>query len=450
MNASDGTIAVNGGDVTVQSGGLTNCGLITVASARTLTFVVPFINGGSGVLAGAGTYNVGSSFSNGGQIAPEGILNFTGNVPFASNSACSGGSGVSLQIEICGTTPGSGYDRLALNGTATLSGTLNIIVPAGCCLSSGDSYRVITAGSRVGTFSTINVTGHGNPILNAQYDATGLTLVAVSNQLTVSASAGPGGGISPSGIVVASCGTNPSFTMTPNAGFEVASVVVDGNSVGAVTSYTFASIGDDHTISATFVDVAAPVVHVVTPNGGEEVYGDHVTKIRWTAADNVAVDSVQVEYSLNGAAGPWTTILRSATPTDSVAWTPPNQCSANALIRVTSKDPTQNSGTDVSDAEFRVACGVTSVGDGGVALALRVPNPVGHGSVHMRISLPTAGTATVEIIAVTGQKVWSSQLEGAAGTHDVTWNGRGAEPGVYFARLVTAHGSRMVRFVALR
>ena len=45
--------------------------------------------------------------------------------------------------------------------------------------------------------------------------------------------------ISPSGAVAVNYGTDQAFTITPNTGYHVADVLVDGVSVGAVTSYTF-------------------------------------------------------------------------------------------------------------------------------------------------------------------------------------------------------------------
>ena len=98
---------------------------------------------------------------------------------------------------------------------------------------------------------------------------------------------------------------------------------------------------------------------------------------------------------------------------------------------------------------------VSVVGQIPTSLALQVPNPVRGGPVQMRISLPVAASASLEIVAVTGQKVWSERFGGSPGVHDVTWDGRGknatlAEPGVYFARLLTPLGTRTVRFVVLR
>ncbi len=47
-------------------------------------------------------------------------------------------------------------------------------------------------------------------------------------------------------------GGNQTFTITPNTGYRVVNVLVDGASVGAVTAYTFNNVTANHTISATF------------------------------------------------------------------------------------------------------------------------------------------------------------------------------------------------------
>ena len=68
----------------------------------------------------------------------------------------------------------------------------------------------------------------------------------------ISASAGPGGTISPSGDIAVATGASQSFVITPGAGARVQDVRVDGVSVGPVTGYTFSSIAANHTIAATF------------------------------------------------------------------------------------------------------------------------------------------------------------------------------------------------------
>ena len=84
------------------------------------------------------------------------------------------------------------------------------------------------------------------------------------NTHTITASAGANGGISPSGAVIVNHGANQPFTITPNANYHVADVLVDNASVGAVTSYTFTNVTANHTISASF----AINTHTITASAG--------------------------------------------------------------------------------------------------------------------------------------------------------------------------------------
>src|SRR2546422_7055151 len=56
---------------------------------------------------------------------------------------------------------------------------------------------------------------------------------------TITASAGAGGAISPSGAVAVNCGSGQAFAITPDACHNIADVLVDGVSVGAGSNYTF-------------------------------------------------------------------------------------------------------------------------------------------------------------------------------------------------------------------
>ena len=69
---------------------------------------------------------------------------------------------------------------------------------------------------------------------------------------TITATAGTGGSISPSGTVTVNEGASRTFTITPNSGYAISNVLVDGQSVGAVRSYTFSNVRSNHTISASF------------------------------------------------------------------------------------------------------------------------------------------------------------------------------------------------------
>lgn len=74
----------------------------------------------------------------------------------------------------------------------------------------------------------------------------------------ITATAGEGGTISPSGTVTVTAGGSRSFSITPDGGYLVQSVVVDGVNVGATDSYTFTNVREDHTISVTFIRGNAP------------------------------------------------------------------------------------------------------------------------------------------------------------------------------------------------
>jgi hypothetical protein len=69
---------------------------------------------------------------------------------------------------------------------------------------------------------------------------------------TITATAGTGGSISPFGSVSVNHGSNQTFNITPNTGYVIADVKVDGVSVGVVSTYTFSSVTGSHTIEANF------------------------------------------------------------------------------------------------------------------------------------------------------------------------------------------------------
>ena len=69
---------------------------------------------------------------------------------------------------------------------------------------------------------------------------------------TIKATAGAGGSISPSGNVGVREGRDQTFTITPDKGYAVANVKIDGRSIGAVKSYTFENVRRNHTIEVSF------------------------------------------------------------------------------------------------------------------------------------------------------------------------------------------------------
>ena len=95
------------------------------------------------------------------------------------------------------------------------------------------------------------------------------TIKAVFSQknFTITATPGTGGAISPSGNVTVACGEDRKFTITPVTGYKVEDVLIDGASVGDVTSHTFTNIASAHTIEAVFAADTFTVNFTVEGNG---------------------------------------------------------------------------------------------------------------------------------------------------------------------------------------
>ena len=87
---------------------------------------------------------------------------------------------------------------------------------------------------------------------------------AKSYEITVNA--GANGTIAPATATYA-YGATPTFAITPNAGYVITDVTVDGASVGAVSTYTFTALTADHTIAATFAAAQFSIV-ATAGNGG--------------------------------------------------------------------------------------------------------------------------------------------------------------------------------------
>ena len=111
---------------------------------------------------------------------------------------------------------------------------------------------------------TIDGTALSNPVTSNTFRNVttnhSISATFAANAFTITSSAGTNGSISPSPSAVVNNGANQTFTITPNSGYRVASVTVDGSSVGAVTTYTFTGITANHTIAAAFTQGKQPPV----------------------------------------------------------------------------------------------------------------------------------------------------------------------------------------------
>ena len=113
----------------------------------------------------------------------------------------------------------------------------------------------------------------------------------------ITASAGPNGGITPPGAVSVPAGSDQTFTISPATGYHVAEVLVDGASVGAVTSYNFTSVNAAHTISATFAqNTSFTITASAGPNGSISPAG--VTVVSNNGSQTYTFTPLTEEYVL--------------------------------------------------------------------------------------------------------------------------------------------------------
>jgi hypothetical protein len=81
---------------------------------------------------------------------------------------------------------------------------------------------------------------------------TSVTATFTLQRCTITASAGANGSISPSGAVAVPLGGSKTFTITPNRGYRISDVKVDGVSVRRTSAYTFRNVMSNHTIAVSF------------------------------------------------------------------------------------------------------------------------------------------------------------------------------------------------------
>ena len=123
----------------------------------------------------------------------------------------------------------------------------------------------------------------------------------IQTQFTITATAGEGGKIAPTGATKVYKGTSKAFTITPNAGYHVDSLTVDGTAVNVVTEYTFSDVTANHTIAVTFAKDAVTVAKenlLAAINTANEKLAqtDAYTPASLEALQN-AVDEAQTVYN---------------------------------------------------------------------------------------------------------------------------------------------------------
>ena len=115
---------------------------------------------------------------------------------------------------------------------------------------------------------------------------------------TIKAAAGTGGSITPSGNVSVREGRDKTFTITPDKGYAVANVKIDGKSIGAVKSYTFENVSRTHTIEVIFMKANGnPQTGVFVDVATGSYYEDAVD---WAVENGITKGTDDTHFSPDG------------------------------------------------------------------------------------------------------------------------------------------------------
>jgi len=249
----------------------------TIAPTKTKNFFVTFNPTDTGTVNGTLVFTHNASGSpdsvvlNGKGIIAR-FVQFTSIVDIGNVILDTSGTG---QMSIMNT----GNDNLMLSTTSTNNHF--IISPMSDTLTglATHDYTITFAPSTIGNDSGFIVFTHNGPTSPDSVKVKGKGI-----QISITGSAGTNGSILPSGTVYLNYLADTTFTFTPNTGYHIDSVFVDGVYVDSTTSYTFNNIITNHTIRVVFaintisITATSGENGTVSPLGNTLVnYGDSIT-----------------------------------------------------------------------------------------------------------------------------------------------------------------------------
>ena len=208
------------------------------------------------------------------------------------------------------TSKGPQLDKLAIVLTKTadeadLTELQTAITNAEAILNAADKDKY-SAAALVELQELVNAgkqltTASSQTDVDAKKDDITAKIADIQTQFTITATADNGGTIAPTGATKVYKGTSKAFTITPNAGYHVDSLTVDGTAVNVVTEYTFSDVTANHTIAVTFAKDAMTVAKenlLAAINTANEKLAqtDAYTPASLEALQN-AVDEAQTVYN---------------------------------------------------------------------------------------------------------------------------------------------------------
>ncbi|MCX5814925.1 MAG: hypothetical protein NTX75_01605, partial [Proteobacteria bacterium] len=303
---------------------------VSVGAVSTYAFTNVSVNHTISAAFGINTYTIAASFGENGAISPSGSTSVThGGSQNYTITPAANYSIVDVLVDGVSVGAVSTYEFTNVTAPHTISATFSIntyaiISSAGAngSITPSGSTSVTHGGSQAYTitpatnYSIVDILVDGASVGFPLFSVSTYEFTNVSANHTISAtfdiathtitaSAGENGSITPSGAITVNQGTSQNYAITPSTGYQVADVLVDGVSVGAVSTYTFNNVAVSHTISATFdiitytITASSGTNGSVSPTGVTSVtHGASLTYIVTPAANysiaDVLVDGVSV------------------------------------------------------------------------------------------------------------------------------------------------------------
>jgi hypothetical protein len=408
VNAAGGTLRKSAGTGTSAVGVETTnqSGAVIDAAVGTLDFTGTLNHQAGALVQGNGILDVpsGTSLTNAGTTGPgasPGLLTWAGNFNPTATAA--------LEVELGGTTAGSGHDQLAVTGSAALGGTLRLRQTVGFFPQVGQTFTVLTASNVTGAFATVQPpTGYG---------------------VTVT--------VNPTNVVVAITSV-PSFdlvaanltALTVQAGGSIQfRAAIRNNTANAVSGQLFftATGGSQGVIQSATVGANASVGPFVFTQSipGTTPPGTYSYVLRIGQFPNTTVDQV-----------PFTIVVTAA---ERVADEPVAEGVA---------EEAQVPGEAASEAAVAASAGADLPAE--YVLHAAYPNPF-QDRATLRYELPEAASVRIVVYDLLGREV-AVIVDGelGAGRHAAVLDGRALAAGVYVVRMTAGERALTQRLTLAR
>jgi len=253
---------------------------------------------------GYATNSTGTGYSSDGTFTTSSV---TGTISASTSTCTISSSGSTCNIpftwSITNATSPNLYNSTTANTYSSSTSGTDVSFP----ITNGlNTIQVRDGGTAL---NSTTVTGNCTPGTTWN----GSICAVVLTYFDITASSGANGNVTPSGVTSVLQGSSQSYSITPNGGYGVETLVIDGASVATSTSYIFTNVQGAHTISATFSLLPSPPVNFsivassgsngsVSPagtttvaQGGSQAYT--ITPDSGFTIETLVVDSVSIATS---------------------------------------------------------------------------------------------------------------------------------------------------------